>query len=135
MSLEDKDSIREILAQYCTYGDNGRSKELAALFTPDGVWEGRMGRADGRDAIETLMARINAPPGPGLPIRRHIVTNSVVAIEGNSAVVTSSFVMFREAEHGPQIGAVGHYDDVFVKDGRAWRIKTRKVTPDIMLKG
>ncbi len=134
MSLEDKDNIREILARYCTYGDSGRSKELANLFTADGVWEGRMGRADGRDAIEALMARINPPPGPG-PVRCHIVTNSVVTVEGNSATVTSSFVMMRQAEQGPQIGAVGHYDNVFVKEGRNWLIKTRKVTPDIMLKG
>lgn len=135
MSLEDKDSIREVLAKYCTYGDSGRAKELAALFTPDGVWEGRLGRAEGRDAIEALMTRINPPPGPGRPVRCHIVTNSVVAIEGTSATVTSSFVMLREAESGPQIGAVGHYDDLFVKDERSWLIKSRKVTPDIMLKG
>ncbi len=113
---------------------SGRSKELAGLFTADGVWEGRMGKAEGRDAIETLMARINPPPGPG-PVRRHIVTNSVVAIAGGSATVSSSFVMMRDSEHGPQIGAVGHYDDVFVKEGANWLIKTRKVTPDIMLKG
>jgi hypothetical protein len=134
MSLEDKDNIREILAKYCTYGDNGRSKELANLFTADGVWEGRMGRAEGRDAIEALMARINPPPGPG-PVRCHIVTNSVVAVDGNSATVTSSFVMMRDFENAPQIGAVGHYDDVFVKQGSTWLIKTRKVTPDIMRKG
>ena len=134
MSLEDKDSIREVLAKYCTYGDGGRAKELAALFTADGVWEGRMGRAEGRDAIEALMARINPPPGPG-PVRCHVVSNSVVTIEHNTATVTSSFVMMRQAEQGPQIGAVGHYDDVFVKEGRDWLIKSRKVTPDIMLKG
>jgi len=131
MSLEDKDRIREALANYCTYGDSGRFKELAALFTADGVWEGRMGRAEGRDAIEALMVRINPPPGQG-PVRRHLVTNSVVTVEGHSAVVTSSFMMLRESEAGPAIGAVGRYDDVFVQEGRNWLIKTRKVTPEIV---
>jgi SnoaL-like domain len=134
MSLDDKDAIREVLAKYCTHGDNGRSKELAGPFTADGIWEGRMGRAEGRDAIEALVARINPPSAPGL-VRYHIVTNSVVAIAGNTATVTSSFVMMRQAEQGPKIGAVGHYDDVFVEEERNWLIKTRKVTPDIMLQG
>jgi len=29
--VEDKDSIREVLAKYCTFGDNGRFSKLAAL--------------------------------------------------------------------------------------------------------
>lgn len=131
MSLEDKDKIREALALYCTYGDNSRFRELANLFTADGVWEGRMGQAQGRDAIEALMVRTNPAPGQG-PVRRHLVTNSVVTVEGTQATVTSSFMMVREAENGPMIGAVGSYRDVFVKEGGNWLIKSRKVTPEII---
>jgi len=63
--VEDKDSIREVLAKYCTFGDNGRFSKLAALFVEGGVWEGRMGRALGRAEIEALMTRTNPPAGQG----------------------------------------------------------------------
>jgi hypothetical protein len=44
----EKDDIREVLAQYCTFGDHGRFAELAALFEEDGTWEGRMGQDSGK---------------------------------------------------------------------------------------
>jgi hypothetical protein len=131
MSLEDKDKIREALAKYCTYGDNARFKELASLFTEDGTWEGRMGRAQGRGEIEALMVRTNPPAGQG-PVRRHLVTNVVITVEGTQATSQSSFVMMRESENGPMIGAVGSYNDVFLKRGSDWLIQTRKVTPEII---
>ena len=38
-ALEDKDAIRELLADYCTRLDNDRFEDMAALFTEDGTWE------------------------------------------------------------------------------------------------
>lgn len=128
---EDKDIIREILAKYCTFGDNGRFKELAALFTDDGIWEGRMGKAQGRAEIEALMLRTNPLPGQG-PVRRHLVTNVVIDIEGAMATVRSSFMMLRESADGPAIGAVGSYLDRFAKLGGTWLIRSREVTPEII---
>jgi hypothetical protein len=128
---DDKDTIREILAKYCTFGDNGRFKELAALFTDDGIWEGRMGRAQGRAEIEALMVRTNPPSGQG-PVRRHLVTNVVIDIASTTATVQSSFMMLRESADGPAIGAVGSYRDLFVKQGGIWLIQSRQVTPEII---
>ena len=129
--VEDKDKIREVLAKYCTFGDNSRFGELAALFTEDGSWEGRMGSAKGRADIEALMVKTNPPAGQG-PVRRHLVTNVVIVIDGDSADVASTFMMVRESENGPMIGAVGSYKDVLAKRGQNWLIVTRKVTPEII---
>ncbi len=129
--LEDKDKIREVLAKYCTFGDNSRFSELAALFTEDGSWEGRMGSAKGRADIEALMVKTNPLAGQG-PVRRHLVTNVVIVINGDSADVASTFMMVRESENGPMIGAVGSYKDVLSKRGQDWLIVTRKVTPEII---
>ena len=129
--LEDKDKIREVLAKYCTFGDNSRFSELAALFTEEGSWEGRMGSAKGRADIEALMVKTNPLAGQG-PVRRHLVTNVVIVINGDSADVASTFMMVRESENGPMIGAVGSYKDVLSKRGQDWLIVTRKVTPEII---
>jgi hypothetical protein len=129
--LEDKDSIREVLAKYCTFGDNGRFPELATLFVADGVWEGRMARAQGRSEIEALMTRTNPPAGQG-PVRRHLVTNTVIQVNGEMATAQSTFMMVRESESGPMIGAVGNWSDVFAKQGKEWMFQSRKVTPEII---
>ena len=36
-ALEDKDAIREVLAEYCFRLDDGRFDEMAALFTESGT--------------------------------------------------------------------------------------------------
>jgi hypothetical protein len=128
---DDRDKIREVLAKYCTFGDNARFSELASLFTEDGSWQGRMGTAKGRVEIEALMVKMNPPAGQG-PVRRHLVTNVVIAINGDRASVQSSFMMVRESESGPMIGAVGSYDDVLTRRGSNWLITSRKVTPEII---
>jgi SnoaL-like domain len=128
---DDRDKIREVLAKYCTFGDNARFSELASLFTGDGSWQGRMGSAKGRAEIEALMIKMNPPAGQG-PVRRHLVTNVVITINGNSANAQSTFMMVRESEKGPMIGAVGSYNDMLTKIGGDWLIASRKVTPEII---
>jgi 3-phenylpropionate/cinnamic acid dioxygenase small subunit len=131
VELVDRDKIRDVLTKYCTYGDNGRFRDLAGLFTEDGKWEGRMGSASGRTEIEALMTRTNPPPGQG-PVRRHLVTNISVTIDGKTANVQSTFMMVRESENGPMIGAVGSYNDILTNRGGDWLIVARKVTPEII---
>ena len=47
--MSEKDEIRELLARYCFALDADRFEEMAALFTPDGVWETAFGTGTGRD--------------------------------------------------------------------------------------
>ena len=37
-ALEEKDAIREVLAQYCFALDDGRFADMAACFAEDGTW-------------------------------------------------------------------------------------------------
>jgi len=53
-ALEEKDAIREVLAEYCFRLDDGRFAEMAALFTENGTWDTAFGRATGRTAIAEL---------------------------------------------------------------------------------
>ncbi len=49
--LEEKDAIREVLAEYCFRLDGGDYDGMAALFTEDGTWETAFGKGTGRAAI------------------------------------------------------------------------------------
>jgi len=55
-AAEDKDAIRELMAEYCFHLDDGRYDDMAALFTEDGAWDTAFGKATGRAAIAALAA-------------------------------------------------------------------------------
>jgi len=59
-AVEDKDVIREVLAEYCFRLDDGRFAEMAALFTEDGTWDTAFGKATGRVAIAELARSLRA---------------------------------------------------------------------------
>jgi hypothetical protein len=61
-ALEDKDAIREVLAEYSFCLDGGRFAEMAALFAPDGTWHTAFGQATGRADIEALANRVPVAP-------------------------------------------------------------------------
>jgi len=50
-ALEEKDAIREVLAEYCFRLDGGQFSEMGALFTADGTWDTAFGKATGCAAI------------------------------------------------------------------------------------
>jgi ketosteroid isomerase-like protein len=128
--LEDKDAIRELLADYCFRLDSRRLDELAALFTDDGEWMSRNGRADGREAIERLLARLVPMPVAGQR-RKHFTTNIIIKLDGDSAEVVSNFLVVRDSQAGPVIAVAGTYDDEVVRAGAAWQFKSRRLSHDI----
>lgn len=62
----------------------------AALFTEDGVMEGDMGHASGRDALAAAVTRVwdDEPPGT-----LHLTCNAVVDDSASTPVVASILVM------------------------------------------
>ena len=53
--LEEKDAIREVLAEYCFRLDGGDYEGMAGLFTEDGTWDTAFGKGTGRAAIAQLL--------------------------------------------------------------------------------
>jgi hypothetical protein len=66
-ALEEKDAIREVLAEYCFRLDDGRFAEMAALFTENGTWDTAFGRATGRSAIAELARSLRERAGTSGP--------------------------------------------------------------------
>ncbi len=125
-ALEDKDAIREVLAEYCFCLDGGRFAEMAALFAPDGTWHTAFGKATGRADIEALANRVANRAGPR-PRGAHLVTNIVIKLTGNSAVVASNWALAQNSAHGPIISSGGAYADEMVRQDGQWLFHYRKI--------
>ncbi len=129
-AIEDKDAIRELLAEYCFLLDSYRLKEFGQLFLESGEWISRNGSATGPAGIEQFMRQLVPEPGPGTR-RKHFTANIVIRLNGDLAEVTSNFLVVRDTGAGPAIAVAGTYHDVVARHGANWRFKSRQLTHDI----
>jgi SnoaL-like domain len=126
-AIEEKDAIREVLAEYCFRLDEGRFADMAALFAEDGTWETAFGKATGRAPIAELAHRIRAQAAEPRPRGVHLVTNVVIRLDGARAHVRSNWTVVQNSPHGPRVSSGGAYDDEMVNDGGQWRFGRRTI--------
>jgi ketosteroid isomerase-like protein len=130
-ALEEKDAIREVFAEYCFRLDGGDYDGMAALFTEDGAWDTAFGKGTGRAGIAAQARDIRAKAGDNRPRAIHLVTNIVIALNGDTAEVRSNWTVVQNARDGesggPRIGSGGGYADQMVKQGGRWFFKYRKI--------
>jgi uncharacterized protein (TIGR02246 family) len=123
-AMSDKGEIRELLARYCFALDADRFEDMAALFTPDGVWETAFGTGTGREGIA---AQARGIATGARPRRIHLTTNIVIDLDGDSATARSNWTVVQNMPSGPGISSGGAYEDRLVKvDGR-WFFRHRKI--------
>lgn len=130
--LEEKDAIREVLAEYCFRLDGGDYEGMAALFTEDGTWDTAFGKGTGRTAIAQLARDIRANrtqegAGENRPRAIHLVTNIVVKLDAETAEVRSNWTVVQNSPDGPKIGSGGAYADQMTKQNGSWRFRYRKI--------
>ena len=126
-ALEEKDAIREVLAEYCFCLDGGRFDDMAALFTADGTWDTAFGAATGRAAIAGLARDLRVRAGANRPRAVHLVTNIAIALDGERADVRSNWTTVQNSPEGPKIGSGGGYADQMVKEAGRWLFRYRKI--------
>jgi 3-phenylpropionate/cinnamic acid dioxygenase small subunit len=125
--LEEKDAIREVLAEYCFRLDGGRYDEMAALFAEDVTWDTAFGAATGRAAIAQQARDIRARAGDNRPRAVHLVTNIVIALAGDTAEVRSNWTVVQNSQEGPKIGSGGAYADRMAMQDGSWLFRYRKI--------
>jgi 3-phenylpropionate/cinnamic acid dioxygenase small subunit len=126
-ALEEKDAIREVLAEYCFRLDGGDYDGMAALFAEDGTWDTAFGKGTGRAGIAQLARDIRARAGDNRPRGIHLVTNIVIALAGETATVRSNWTVVQNSASGPKIGSGGGYADRTIKQDGVWRFAYRKI--------
>ena len=126
-ALEEKDAIREVLAEYCFRLDGARYDDMAALFTEDGTWDTAFGAATGRAAIAGQARDIRLQAGDNRPRAVHLTTNIVIALDGRRATVRSNWTVVQNSPQGPKIGSGGGYADRMVKQNGHWLFEYRKI--------
>jgi len=126
-AVEDKEAIREVLAEYCFRLDDGRFAEMAALFTEDGTWDTAFGKATGRAAIAELASSLRTRAQQPRPRAVHLVTNVAITLDGEHARVRSNWMVMQNDPQGPRIGSGGAYLDEMVRSEGSWRFRYRKI--------
>ncbi len=126
-AVEDKDAIRELMAEYCFRLDDGRYDDMAALFTEDGTWDTAFGKATGRGPIADLARSIRARAGAERPRAAHLVTNIVIALDGDRTEARSNWVVMQNSPQGPKIGSGGAYADRIVQRNGRWLFDYRRI--------
>lgn len=128
--LEDKDTIREVMAAYCHALDACRFADVASLFAQDGIWTTDYGEAKGRRAIEDMLRSVVPVKGEG-PQRKHYITNIIIKVDGDSGRSVSDYLIVRES--GPDLIPVmgGTYRDEWVRQEGTWRFKRKELVHDI----
>jgi len=126
-AVEEKDAIREVLAEYCFRLDDGRFADMAALFTEDGTWDTAFGKATGRAAIAELARSLRERAEQPRPRAIHLVTNIAIALEGARAQVRSNWTVVQNSPQGPKVGSGGGYHDEMMKEDRSWLFHYRKI--------
>jgi ketosteroid isomerase-like protein len=126
--LEDKDSIRELIYWYCNHVESGAGDKWVNLFVEDCIWDGGPhGRHDGHDGLRKIFN--TRDPG-----RRHVISNTVIHVEGDEAWSISHVTLNQFKRPGYDVLGGGYYIDHFVRNNDRWRFKRRnfrsRVTPN-----
>ncbi len=122
----EKNEIRELLARYCFLLDAGDMDGMAALFTPDGVWQTDFGIGNGRQGIADH-GRSLRKSDTQKPRAVHLCTNIVIDLDGDTAKVLSNWTTVQNSETGPKIGSAGGYIDRMVKRDGVWFFEHRRI--------
>lgn len=118
-------AVLNAVAAYAHALDRGRTADIAALFTPDGVADlVGVGIFEGHDAIREGYAAF-APTAPQL----HLVTNTVITSwSADGAEAHSDLAFFRRGRGGWRVQATGRYDDTLRRTDGGWLFTRRVMT-------
>jgi len=133
---DDWHAIETLIMTYAERVDLGDFAGVADLF--DGAtYRSALGDdvmvQEGRDAVlntfETLVRRYP----DGTPRTKHVTTNVMVEVDGDTATARSYYTVMQQTEVLPlQPIICGRYHDAFAKQGGAWRFTDRLIFSDLI---
>ena len=122
--IDDRMAILDLCAQYNYYIDTGEAEKWADTFTADGVFDGAVGRAEGREALIAFGRQF----GTDYPGAMHFTDNHLFEHDGD-AMKHKCFLSFQvPSDGGTNLVLVGYEDELVRVDG-AWKFCSRRVGP------
>jgi 3-phenylpropionate/cinnamic acid dioxygenase small subunit len=130
--LEDESAIHATLYAYGASLDYGDREQFLDCFTADAEYIVAMRAGSvpgmelrGHDQLTGYFDRHTHAPTAW---HKHVTTNPMIAVDGDTASATSYFLRVDAAgDAGPAtVFASGRYQDSLVRDGSRWRIRTRR---------
>ncbi len=132
--MEAESAIRRMLVEYGKFLDSRDYAAYAALFAPDGVWQGGFGTFTGPAAIEAMLRANLGEPEPGFVNKSnfHMLPNPLITIDGDRAHVESKYLFWTASpENRPTPLIAGRYLDEFVRVNGEWKIARRTTWGEI----
>jgi hypothetical protein len=124
ISIEDRMAILDLCSEYNYYIDTGAAERWADTFTADGVFDGAVGRAEGRGALVEFARQF----GSDYPGAMHFTDNHLFEPDGD-AMKHKCFLSFQvPTEDSTNLILVGYQDELVKIDG-AWKFRIRQVGP------
>lgn len=132
--VADRLQVQERIHQYAFSYDQGDFETFADVFWPDAVFEfdpvvGEMpARLEGRaDIVDHMRQRYEDT----LPARRrHMISNSVIRLDGDRATVDSYILLGSTGPSGFSLPVVGRYEDELHQRDGVWRFSRRVLRLD-----
>ena len=135
--MAEADRIRALVSRAARLLDAGQYDEFVAAFADDGRYCIEAASAElGKQMTwmdldrSELAALFKEYPDHvhDKATRLHLVTTPEVEVADDEGQALSTFAVFRTDLHGASaLYAVGHYEDAFVLQGQAWKLKKRTV--------
>jgi uncharacterized protein (TIGR02246 family) len=126
--VEDKEEIQTLLLDYGRHLDNRDFAAYARLFARDGEWVGGFGSVTGPANIEAFMIKNMGTTNTAK--NYHLLSNFVIAVNGDTATAWSRWAFVVPGERGAAIAQAGRYDDTLVRENGRWRFKRRVASSD-----
>ncbi len=134
LSLEDKQTIQELLARSAWAYDEARLDVMEACFHADAQMRlciaggDIVGPYDGRvEILDLIRGSIESQSDQ----RRHVISNVFFeSADGDTAVVLSTLTLIATANGASSVLSAGLYRDTVARDGEGWRFRERFLSLD-----
>jgi uncharacterized protein (TIGR02246 family) len=126
-SIEDREEIRELYANYAHTIDKGCYDEWLECFTEDGVFESPyFGKHSGREALRRFTAVYKDSLSGAKPF--HQMTNVTFKVDGDEASGACYLTYYHCKDGKAVFSAAAYYTDKLRRIEGLWRFDSRKVS-------
>lgn len=133
--MDDVAACTNVLYEIAEAMDSGDSATLAGLLEHARLVDGESGTviADGGAAAVAHFASIVRVHDDGTWRTKHVTTNPIVGIDGDTASIRSMYTVFQQTERLPlQAIIAGRYHDTLTRIDGSWRLTERRYFADLI---